>query len=177
MRYKLKYSSLLSFKKKNNSILHVRGPLGKNTIKVPSTISFLLNNEKQTIIFHSKTFRNNKKVHLYGFLSTFSNSCRTLVFGDLIGLNITGLGLKLLGVSTTSPKERTGFLSMNLGYSDTVNHFIDYNRSLLFFQNNRNILFYSTDYSFIRNQVFRILWLKKPGRYKKKGFTLVDIII
>ena len=50
MYYKLKYSSLLSFKKKKNSILYIKGPLGINYIKVPSSIKLVIDRNNKTII-------------------------------------------------------------------------------------------------------------------------------
>ena len=100
-----------------------------------------------------------------------------MVFGDLIGLNIQGLGLKFLEIIDISDKYKC--LSMSLGYADSVNHFIDNNRFVFFFKNNRNIYIYSTDYSFLRNQVFTLLGLKKPDKFRKRenGITLSSIII
>ena len=103
-----------------------------------------------------------------GFLSTFFNSCRTLVFGDLIGLNIKGLGLKFLKLSSSKN------LILSLGYADPVNFFIDTNRYTIFFKDIRNILLYSTDYCFLRNQIFTLVGLKKPNKFRKRenGITI-----
>ena len=69
-------------------------------IKVPSTVNFLLDNLNKVIVFNFRDLKKvKKKINLSGFLSIFENSCRTLVFGDLIGLNIQGLGLKFLEIS------------------------------------------------------------------------------
>lgn len=170
MRYKLRYSSLLFLKKKKNFI-YIKGPLGKNIIKVPSNILFIIDNLKKIIIFCFIKSRNKKKKNLLGFISIFSNSCRILVFGDLIGLNLKGLGLKFLSIRVN--KNEDNILSMNLGYSDLVNYFIDSNCSLFFFKDNRNIVLYSTDFSYMRNQVYSLIGLKKSDRYKKKGFSLI----
>lgn len=170
MCYKLRYSSLL-FLKKNNNFIYIKGPLGKNTIKVPSNILFIIDNSKKIIIFYLTKSRNKKKKNLLGFISIFSNSCRTLIFGDLIGLNIEGLGLKFLNISINKNEDK--ILSMNLGYSDLVSYCIDSNCSLFFFKDNRNIFLYSTDFSYIRNQVFMLIGLKKSDKYKKKGFSLI----
>ena len=51
MRYKLKYSSLLSLKKIKSSVLYLKGPLGINYLKVPSTIKFIVDDSNQIIIF------------------------------------------------------------------------------------------------------------------------------
>jgi hypothetical protein len=92
--------------------------------------------------------------------------CRTLVFGDLVGLNIQGLGLKFLEINNFSQKDQ--YLSMSLGYSDPVHYRIDITRFLYFFINNRNIFIYGVDYSFFRNEIFRVLGLKKPDKFRKR---------
>lgn len=176
MYHKLKYSSLLCLKKKNNSVLYLKGPLGINYLKVPHNIQFLLDNCNKVIIFYSIKYKNNKKKNLSGFLSIFSNSCRTLVFGDLIGLNIQGLGLKFLKISKFSSNYKS--LSLSLGYSDPVNYMIDKNRSTFFFKDIRTIFIYSTDYAYLQNQVFTLLGLKKPDKFRKRenGITIASII-
>ena len=172
MCYKLKYSSLFSFKKKKNSILHIKGPLGTNLIQVPSNIKFSIDSYNQIIIFSSISLKFEKKKNFRGFLSIFYNSCRTLVFGDLIGLNIKGLGLKFLKINKN-------YLVMNLGYADSVNFFIDCNRSIFFFKDIRNISIYSTDYCFLRNQIFTLVGLKKPNKFRKRenGITVSSQIV
>jgi len=165
MCYKLKYSSLLSFKKKN-SILYIKGPLGTNFIKVPSNIKFTIDNFNQIISFSVIAIKFEKKKNLRGFLSMFFNSCRTLVFGDLIGLNIKGLGLKFLKISELSINKK--YLLMSLGYADEVNFHIDTKRYIFFFKDIRNILIYSTDYCSLRNQIFTLVGLKKPNKYRKR---------
>ena len=174
MRYKLKYSSLLSLKVKKNN-LYLKGPLGKNIIEIPYSILCLLDNKKKIIIFYSYRFSKKKRVYISGFLSLFFNSCRTIIFGDLIGLNLKGLGLKFVSLSSINLSKK-GFLVMNLGYSDPVFYFIDYNRSIFFLLNSRNIFCYSINFSFIRNYISSLYLLKKPDNYKKKGFIIVDII-
>ena len=176
MYYKLKYSSLLFLEKKNNSIIYIKGPLGKNYVKVPLNVRFLLDHSKNIIIFYLH-LEKGKKVKLSGFLSIFSNICRTLVFGDLVGLNIQGLGLKFLKINNFGQKGKD--LSMSLGYSDTVYHRIDVTRFLFFFINNRNIFTYGIDYSLFRNEIFRLLGLKKPDKFRKRenGITVNRVII
>jgi hypothetical protein len=141
MCYKLKHSSLFSFKKKNNSILYIKGPLGSNIIQVPSNIKLSIDSCNQIITFSIISLKFEKKKNFRGFLSIFYNSCRTLAFGDLIGLNIKGLGLKFLKIHKNS-------LLMSLGYADSVNFHIDHNRYIFFFKDIRNISIYSTDYCF-----------------------------
>jgi ribosomal protein L6P/L9E len=128
MYYKLKYSSLLYLEKKNNFVLYLKGPLGKNFIKVPSSLKFRLNKCDRVIIFFTKESQTSV---LPGFLSIFKNICRTLVFGDLVSLNIQGLGLKFLKITRVSCN--TKCLSMSLGYSDPVHYYIDTNCSIFFF--------------------------------------------
>ena len=177
MHYKLKYSSLLYLKKTNNSILYIKGPLGKNYLQVPIDITFKVDSHKQIITFSFRKFKKKKKENLSGFLSIFSNSCRTLVFGDFIGLNIQGLGLKFLKINNLSLQKKS--LLMNLGYSDPVNYFIKVKQSIFFFKDIRNIYIFSTDYSYLRNQVFTLLSLKKPNKFRKRenGITLQNFII
>jgi len=162
MRYKLKYSSLLSLKKIKSSVLYLKGPLGINYLKVPSTIKFIVDDSNQIILF----YESEKKKNLSGFLSIFYNSCRTLVFGDLVSLNIQGLGLKFLKINTLDLN--TKYLSMSLGYSDPVNYIINSNRSIFFFKDIRNISIYSTDYSYLRNEVSKLVSLKKPNKFVKR---------
>jgi len=59
--YKLKYSSLLSLKKKNSSVLYLKGPLGINYLKVPFNIKFFVDNSNQIIIFSYLKSKNDKK--------------------------------------------------------------------------------------------------------------------
>ena len=162
MRYKLKYSSVLSLKKIKNSVLYLKGPLGINYLKVPSTVKFIVDDSNQIIIFYELK----KKKFLSGFLSIFYNSCRTLVFGDLVSLNIQGLGLKFLKINSLDLN--TKYLSMSLGYSDPVNYIINTNRSIFFFKDVRNISIYSTDYSYLRNEVSKLVSLKKPNKFVKR---------
>jgi hypothetical protein len=174
MYYKLKYSSLISLKKKDSFVLYLKGPLGINCLKVPSYINFAIDNVSKVIIF---SLKKKKKKNLIGFLSIFENSCRILVFGDLIGLSIQGLGLKFLKINNFSVSHK--YLSMSLGYSDPVHHFFNTNCSLFFYQDIRNIYIYSTDYAYLRNQIFTLLSLKKPNKFQKRknGITLTSIII
>ena len=162
MRYKLRYSSLLSLKKIKSSVLYLKGPLGINYLKVPSTVKFIVDDSNQIIIFYEVK----KTKNLSGFLSIFYNSCRTLVFGDLVSLNIQGLGLKFLKINSLDLN--TKYLSMSLGYSDPVNYIINTNRSIFFFKDIRNISIYSTDYSYLRNEVSKLVSLKKPNKFVKR---------
>lgn len=166
MCYKLKYSSLLYLKKKSSSVLYLKGPLGINYLKIPSNIKIIVDNCNQTIAVYSLKSKSGKKKKISGFLSIFNNSCRTLVFGDLIGLNIQGLGLKFLQINNFLLKKKC--LSMSLGYSDYVNYIINTNRSIFFFKDIRNIYIYSTDYSYLRNEVFKLVSLKKPNKFVKR---------
>lgn len=61
MYHKLKYSSLFSFKKKNNSILFIKGPLGINLIQLPSNIKVTINSSNNMIIFSSISSKFEKK--------------------------------------------------------------------------------------------------------------------
>jgi len=175
--YKLKYSSLLSLKKKNSSVLYLKGPLGINYLKVPFNIKFFVDNSNQIIIFSYLKSKNDKKKNLSGFLSIFYNSCRTLVFGDLVSLNIQGLGLKFLQIDNLSLNRK--YLSMSLGYSDPVNYIINTNRCIFFFKDIRNISVYSTDYSYLRNEVSKLVGLKKPNKFIKRenGICVSRVII
>jgi hypothetical protein len=172
MCYKLKHSSLFSFKKKNNSILYIKGPLGSNIIQVPSNIKLSIDSCNQIITFSIISLKFEKKKNFRGFLYIFYNSCRTLAFGDLIGLNIKGLGLKFLKIHKNS-------LLMSLGYADSVNFHIDHNRYIFFFKDIRNISIYSTDYCFLRNQIFTLVGLKKPNKFRKRenGITVSSQIV
>lgn len=118
-----------------------------------------------------------KKKSLLGFLTIFKNSCRNLVFGDLIGLNIQGLGLKFLKINDSVSNKK--YLSMSLGYSDLSNLMIDSKRSIFFLKDIRHIYIYSTDYSYLKNLVFMIINLKKPNKFRKRknGITLSSSII
>ena len=57
---------------------------------------------------------------------------------------------------------------MSLGYSDPVNYIINTNRSIFFFKDIRNISIYSTDYSYLRNEVSKLVSLKKPNKFVKR---------
>lgn len=177
MCHKLKYSSLLSLKKKSSFVLYLKGPLGINYLKVPFNIKVVIDNSKQTITFSYLKSKKGKKNNLSGFLSVFRNSCRTVVFGDLVGLNIQGLGLKFLQINNLSLNEK--HLSMSLGYSDPVNYIINTNRSIFFFKDIRNIFIYSTDYSYLRNEVSNLVVLKKPNKFIKRenGIRIIRNVI
>ena len=146
----------------NAPVLYLKGPLGINYLKVPSTVKFIVDDSNQIIIFYELK----KKKNLSGFLSIFYNSCRTLVFGDLVSLNIQGLGLKFLKINSLDLNIK--YLSMSLGYSDPVNYIINTNRSIFFFKDVRNISIYSTDYSYLRNEVSKLVSLKKPNKFVKR---------
>jgi len=105
------------------------------------------------------------------------NSCRTLVFGDLIGLNIKGLGLKFLKIKNLSKNLKC--LPMNLGYSNTFPYVFNTNFSIFFYKDIRNIYIYSTDYAYLKIQTSGLLNLKKPNKFHKRenGITLVSNII
>jgi len=69
MRYKLKYSSLLSLKKRKNSVLYLKGPLGINHLKVPKNIQLSLDNSKKLITFRLiKSKINRKKKNKWFFI-------------------------------------------------------------------------------------------------------------
>ena len=174
MYYKLKYSSLLYLEKKTNSVLYLKGPLGKNYIKIPSTLKIKVNPQERLIVFFNMDL---KSSILSGFLSIFKNKCRTLVFGDLISLNIQGLGLKFLKIMEFTGENKC--LSMSLGYSDSVNYLIDTNCSTFFFKDIRNISIYSADYAFLRNQSSSLVSLKKPNKFRKRenGITISSTIL
>ena len=161
MYYKLKYSSLLDLTKNNNIIL-IKGPLGINYQKIPKNTYFCIDNSQK--IIKIRTF-NNKK-NLSGFLSILKNTFQTVVFGDLVSLNIQGLGLKFLDIISISPKKK--YLSMSLGYSDPVNYIIDSTRISFLYKDIRNIWVYSTDYSYLRNEVINLIYLKKPNKFIKR---------
>ena len=165
MSYKLKYSSLLYLKKKNRMLL-LDGPLGCNYFKIPEDVIFSIDNFNRIIIFSFKKLKNKKKSNLIGLVTIFKNSCQALVFGDLMDLNIQGLGLKFVKIIHISKKKM--YLSMSLGYSDLVNYPIDSNCSVCFFRNNRNISIYSSDYCYLRNQAFNLVRLKKPNKFQKR---------
>jgi ribosomal protein L6P/L9E len=175
MHYKLKYSSLLYLQKKK-SILYIKGPLGKNYLKVPNEIKFHLDSCNKFIIFSFRKLKNKKKSNLRGFLSIFLNICRTVVFGDFIGLNIQGLGLKFLKINNVALQQKS--LLMNLGYSDPVNFSFSPKQSKFFFKDIRNICIFSIDYSHLRNQTFTLLSFKKPNKFRKRdnGITLQNFI-
>jgi len=177
MYRKLKYSSLLSLKKKNNSVLYLKGPLGINYLKIPKNIRLILDNKNKFIIlYYNKSNTQKSGTNMPGFLSILLNSCQTLVFGDIMSLNIQGLGLKFSQIHKYSSNFK--YLSMNLGYSDPVNFWINNNRSTFFFKDIRNIYIYSTDYSYLRNLIFKLLSLKKPNKFQKRenGITLLNIV-
>ena len=151
--------------------------MGINYLKVPFNIKVVIDNSKQIITFSYLKSKKGKKNNLSGFLSVFRNSCRTVVFGDLVGLNIQGLGLKFLEINNLSLNEK--YLSMSLGYSDPVNYIINTNRSIFFFKDIRNIFIYSTDYSYLRNEVSNLVVLKKPNKFIKRenGIRIIRNVI
>lgn len=184
--FKFKYSSLLSLKKKNSSVLYLKGPLGINYLKIPYRVKFLVDDYRKVILFYCKKsilkrgftqYKIKTKQSITSIVSIFNDSCRTLVFGDLIGLDIQGLGLKFLKINNLSNNKQC--LSMSLGYSDLTNYSIDSNRSFAFFKDTRTIYIYSTDYSYLRNQIFRIISFKKPNKFYKRpnGISLLSIVI
>jgi ribosomal protein L6P/L9E len=165
MSYKLKYSSLLCLKKKNRMLL-LNGPLGCNYLKIPEDVTVSIDNFNQIIIFSFKKLKNKEKHHLNGLIATFKSSCQALVFGDLMDLNIQGLGLKFVKLVNVSNKNV--YLSMNLGYSDLVNYPMDSNCSICFFRDNRNISIYSSCYHHLCNKVACLAMLKKPNKFQKR---------
>ena len=158
--------------------MYLKGPLGINYLKIPKNIQLIIDpNNKYIILYYKKSNTHKLGTNMSGFISILLNSCQTLVFGDIMSLNIQGLGLKFSQIHNFSTNFK--YLSMNLGYSDPVNFWINNNRSILFFKDIRNIYMYSTDYSYLRNQVFKLLSLKKPNKFQKRenGITLSNVVI
>jgi ribosomal protein L6P/L9E len=147
-------------------MLLLNGPLGCNYLKIPEEVTVSIDNSNQVIIFSFKKSKKKPSHDLTGLISTFKSSCQTLVFGDLMDLNIQGLGLKFVKLMNISNKNV--YLSMNLGYSDLVNYPIDFNCSICFFRDNRNISIYSSCYHHLCNQVARLAMLKKPNKFQKR---------
>jgi len=73
-------------------------------------------------------------------------------------------------------KNSSGNLNMGLGFSNIINHSINYNRSNFFLKNSRDVLIYSTDFAYLQNEAFTIFKLKVPDKYKQKGFTIKKFI-
>ena len=176
MYYKLKYSSLLTIKKKN-SIIYINGPLGSNSINIPNSIKIVLNSCNNYILFHfgKLSIKKNKRNWL-GFLSQFHSVCRNLVFGDLVALNIKGLGLRFLNINKLSNNEK--YLSMRLGYSNSINRIINSNCFIYFFKDNRNIIIYSVDFGFLRNEISNLISLKPYNKFIKRenGISIIRYI-
>jgi len=166
---KIRYSSLIHISLLKNSILLIKGPLGKSTLKLPSCIRVYISKKYNFIYIYSK-----KKSYILNFISIFYSRCRSIVFGDLVSLELKGLGLKFLD---KSKKNSNYVLSMNLGFSNIIYHKININRSIFFIKNTRKILIYGISFSYLRNICFKIISFKKPDNYKKKGFTFLNIII
>jgi len=57
--------------------------------------------------------------------------------------------------------------------------FIDFNRYLFILKDIRNLSVYSTDYCLLRNQIFTLVALKKPNKFRKRenGITISNQII
>lgn len=167
---KIQYSSLLKITIYEN-LVRVKGPLGINSFKIPQNILVNINNEINVIEFRSNTKKN---ISFQTIVTFFKNICRSLVFGDLISLELNGLGLKF--VSIEKKKNSSGNLNMGLGFSNIINHSINYNRSNFFLKNSRDVLIYSTDFAYLQNEAFTIFKLKVPDKYKQKGFTIKKFI-
>jgi len=176
LKKSVKYSSLLVLEKKSSSVLYLKGPLGKNIMYLPSNIKFSIDSLNNIIIFYQLKLGKNKKMQLQGYINVFYGSCRTLVFGNFIGLNIQGLGLKFLEVNTLLEKK---CLSMSLGYSDDVNYLINNNHFHLIFKDIRNIYLYSTCYFSLHAEIGRLLILKRPNNFIKRenGMKVINYII
>jgi len=123
----IRYSSLLKIKIKNNLVM-VQGPLGINTLKIPQNTLIKVNKEKSIIEFKSLT--NKKNVSFKTTVTLFKNICRSVVFGDLILLELDGLGLKFVNIEKKD--SIIGSLNMSLGFSNIIKHCINYNCSNFF---------------------------------------------
>ena len=166
MYYKLKYSSLIQLTKKN-SVLYLKGPLGINKLKIPQEVKVILGNQNRILIGSDNK---SKKIanRIASILRLFLNSCYGLVFGHITMLNLQGLGLKFLELNPVSTITSNQCLSMTLGYANPINFFINLDCLICFFKDNRNVYFYSTDYSYLSNQSVKLRLLKRPNKFHKR---------
>jgi ribosomal protein L6P/L9E len=165
---KIRYSSLLKIKNTINHLI-IKGPLGQIDLALPDTLKLKLKKRCNTIILSSTS-----KKHFNTFVTSFENTCRSLTLGNLVLLELEGLGLKFIGINKTSTVPSK--LEMGLGLSNTVVHAFDINCSNFFLKSSRSVLGYSMDYAYLQNEASTIFNLKVPDRYKQKGFKIKKFI-
>jgi len=170
---KFKYSSLLNFTIKGQK-LRIKGPLGINYIGIPETVFVSLNDQKNVfyISLHPGVSLKQKHSYLTSISSAIISSSRSLIFGDMTFLNLEGLGFKFVSVV----KAQGINLEMSLGYSTNVYYLSNFKRIRFYIKSPRNLYIYSSDYSVLQNESFSILNLKKPDKYKNKGFSIKKFI-
>lgn len=171
----LKYSSLLNIIFKNQ-VLRIKGPLGVNYVRIPSPIKIIIDPlEKKLLIgLRTNVFLKKKLPFIRSTSAIISTSCRTAVLGDLLFIGLEGLGLKFVSKSLFSFPFLS--LSISLGLSEPLLYFLHKLRARFFIKAPRQLLLYSTDYSFIQNNSRSILNLRVPDKYKQKGFFVTRFI-
>jgi ribosomal protein L6P/L9E len=169
MTIKLKYSNLLQLSIFNKNYLVIKGPLGIKLLKVNPGIQIRLNLEKKVIFF--TILSKKKKFLLNNLITLFSNLSRSVIFGNIIMLELEGLGFKFIDLVFTKSKMEKR-LSMNLGYSNLIYYLFKQRLCQPFFKSTRSLLLYSSDYAFLTNTAASIFLKKVPDKYKKKGFKI-----
>jgi len=171
---KIRHSRLLSLTMKNN-ILNIKGPLGTNYINVPSNLSLRICSKRNFFyvgLGSSKIKMNKQLAHLNSFISIVKASCYCCVFGDLSFLNLEGLGFKFCSLEQTGDNSSYINLVMSLGYSEDISYNVHKKRAKVFIKSSRTLYLYSPDYSYLQNESYSIRGIKKPDKYKQKGFFI-----
>ena len=168
---KARYSSLLNLSVKN-SVLRIQGPLGTNYVKIPAVLQVKVIEPKNYFYVGLGFCRDRKKslARLNSFFSIVNDSCRHTVFGSIFFLELDGLGFKFTSVDSSNACKSV--IGMNLGYSNEIFYCVHSKRLKVVGQDPRKLLFYSADFPYLKNEIHSIANMKKPDRYKKKGFFL-----
>lgn len=174
---RFKYSSLLTVSS-TSGILSIKGPLGVNYLRVPSSDLFEVKADdtfKTLIIAASLENRRGKSVrmNINSFISTFEMSCYSVTFGSMSFLCLEGLGLRFVDFNNISHEQVE--LRMKLGNSAMDFYYFSSFRVKPFIKDPRNLILYGIDFSILRNIGYSIVSLKKPDKYKSKGFSISHI--
>ena len=172
-----KYSSLLTISMMSG-VLSVKGPLGINYLKIPSSDLFEVKVDgalKCLIIAVSlENYRGKSaRMKINSFISIFEMLCYTSIFGSMSFLHLEGLGLRFVGLNNLLNNRSE--LKMKLGNSAMDFYYFSGFRAKAFIKDPRNLILYGIDFSILRNIGYSIVSLKKPDKYKSKGLSISHI--
>jgi len=160
-----KYNKLLSFSKKNDSILFIKGFFGLSELKIPKNIIVEIdNNNSINLYFNSNKLSTIGKI-LKSFYFSIIFSIYGLVFNHFVDMNIKGIGYKF-------ELKGNNEILVYSGNSLPTNFEIPENLIILDNSNTNNFSVLGNDYVFLNNFVNKIKNIAVPNKYKEIGIFL-----